>query len=85
MNWWGIDGKYSGFASKSPVSPLPIQAPFPHDITAGVWCWRVQETLVVTRVGKKKGVRGTVEIMALVENSWKVACGVFCCVFCMCF
>lgn len=39
----------------------------------------------MTRVGKKKGVRGTVEIMALVENSWKVACGVFCCVFCVCF
>lgn len=63
--------------AKSPALPLPVEALFPCDITDWVLCQRVQETFVVTRVGKKKGVRGISEIIALVENSWRAVCGGF--------
>jgi len=72
-SWW----RSGGFASKNPALPLPVEAPFPRDVTGCVLCRRVQETFVVTRIGKKPGVRGGLEMIALVENSWRAVCVVF--------
>lgn len=71
---WESGGESGGFASKSPALPLPVEALFRHDVTDCVLCQWVQETFVVTRLGKKKGVRGILEIIALVENSRRVVC-----------